>query len=355
MSAGATGAGEGKAVGVGCASPRNGSGFADAERRLVLPWQHQHVDLGQVREFYDRISAPFAGRHRAAFERDFLHQRAAGGLNDIAVDLVPYAVRIDHQPGILPGDDAGHADVAGCLVDGDVGNPGRPRGAVAGKLAVNVQCIGKTAAADDIALGFRFPPYRARLPAGAFGDRVDEIDRALVFQVAQAVLDRIDAGLRREFVDIGFMRERIGQRRDATKPGGAHDRRHVVRHHAHILVVVRRDRGAVAHLEYDMLRGNPPREQQRQGRRAVGGIACGKVVSSNTAIGVESTIDVHQLGGALRLPGVLLLARQLHADRTADRARQQQRIRSDVIGAVAAIAAGGFHPNDVDVRFRPFD
>ena len=45
---------------------------------------------------------------------------------------------------------------------------------------------------------------------------------------------------------------------------------------------------------------------------------------------------------------MLLFARQLHADRSADRARQQHRIGGDVVGAVAAIAAGGFHPDHVD-------
>ena len=91
------------------------------------PRQHQHVDLGHVRKFDDRVGAPFAARHRIAVERDLLHQRAAGRLDHVAVDLVAHAVRIDHQAGILPGHHARHADIAGRLVDGDVGDPGRPR------------------------------------------------------------------------------------------------------------------------------------------------------------------------------------------------------------------------------------
>ena len=39
---------------------RHRSGLADAERRLVLPRQHQHVDLGHVGEFDDGVGAPFA-------------------------------------------------------------------------------------------------------------------------------------------------------------------------------------------------------------------------------------------------------------------------------------------------------
>ena len=110
---------------------RDGSGLADAERRLVLPRQHQHVDLGHLGEFDDGVGAPFARRHGGAVERHFLHQRAAGRLDDVAVDLVADAVRIDHQAGILPGDHARHADIAGRLVDGDVGDPRRPRRAIA--------------------------------------------------------------------------------------------------------------------------------------------------------------------------------------------------------------------------------
>ena len=157
---------------------RHRCGLADAERRLVLPRQHQHVDLGHVGEFDDGVGAPFACRHRGAVERDFLHQRAAGGLDDVAVDLVPHAVRIDHQAGILSGDHARHADIAGRLVDGDVGDPGRPRRAVAGKLAVHVERIGKAAPAHDVAFGHRLLPHRPWLPAGAFGHGVDEVDRA---------------------------------------------------------------------------------------------------------------------------------------------------------------------------------
>ena len=40
-------------------STRHRSGFADTERRLILTRQHQHVDLGNIRKFDDRVSAPF--------------------------------------------------------------------------------------------------------------------------------------------------------------------------------------------------------------------------------------------------------------------------------------------------------
>ena len=125
-----------------------------------------------------------------------------------------------------------------------------------------------------------------------------------------------------------------------------------MRHHAHRLIVVRRDRGAVAHFEHIGSRRNRTRQQQRQRRRVVGGIARGKIIAGDTAVGAQSALHVDQLCRALRLPGVLLLAAQLHPDGTADRARQQHGIGGNVVGAVAAVATGGFHPDHVDFAVR---
>ena len=94
------------------------------------------------------------------------------------MDLVADAVGIDHQAGILAGHHAGHADIARRLVDRDVGNPGRPRGAIARKLAVDIERVGKAAPAHDVTFGNRLFPGRARGPAGTLGDSLDQIDRA---------------------------------------------------------------------------------------------------------------------------------------------------------------------------------
>ena len=125
-----------------------------------------------------------------------------------------------------------------------------------------------------------------------------------------------------------------------------------MRHHAHGVVIVGRDRGAVAHLEHGGDRRDRAGQQQRQCRRAVRGIARGEIVTGDAAVGVQPAVDVHQLRGALRLPGVLLFARQLHPHRAADRARQQHRIRRHIVGAVAAVAAGGLQPDHVDFAVR---
>jgi len=152
---------------------RDGRGFADAHRRLVLSRQHQDVDLRNVRKFDDRVGAPFSAGHRSAIERHLFHQRAAGRLDNVAVDLVAHAVRIDHQPGILPRHDTRHADVAGGFVDGDVGNPGRPRRGFAGKRSVDIERVGKSAPAHDVTFSDRLIPDRARRPVRAVGDGID--------------------------------------------------------------------------------------------------------------------------------------------------------------------------------------
>ncbi len=126
-----------------------------------------------------------------------------------------------------------------------------------------------------------------------------------------------------------------------------------MRCHAQIVVVVRRDRGAVAHLENGRRVRDGAGEQQRQRRRAVRWIAGGEVVSCDAAVGVQSAIDVHQLRGALGLPRVFLFARELHANGTADRAGQQYGVGRNVVGAVAAVAASGFQPDHFDFGFAP--
>ncbi len=126
-----------------------------------------------------------------------------------------------------------------------------------------------------------------------------------------------------------------------------------MRDHAQVVVIVGRDCGAIAHLG-DLRRwGNRPGQKQRQRRRAVGRIAGREIVSCDAAIGIQPALDIDQLRGALRLPDVLLLARQLHANRASDRARQKHRVGRNVVGAVAAVAAGRFHPDNLDLGFRP--
>ena len=89
-------------------------------------------------------------------------------------------------------------------------------------------------------------------------------------------------------------------------------------YHADVLVVVGRDRGAVAHVEHGRDRRDCSCEQQRQDRGTVGRIARRKIVTRDASIGVQPAFDVHQLRRALWLPGVLLFSRQLDPNRAAN-------------------------------------
>ena len=60
----------------------------------------------------------------------------------------------------------------------------------------------------------------------------------------------------------------------------------------------------------------------RQRLGAAGEAFGGELIAGDAAVAVEAAAHVHQLGGALGLPALLLLARQLHPDRAADRLRQ---------------------------------
>lgn len=88
-------------------------------------------------------------------------------------------------------------------------------------------------------------------------------------------------------IDHAFMRKGIGQRRDATQPGGAHQRRHVVADDAPVQVAIGRRGGAVAHFQRAGFGGNRAGQQQRQQRRVVGRVANGEVHRQQVAIGVD--------------------------------------------------------------------
>ena len=78
-----------------------------------------------------------------------------------------------------------------------------------------------------------------RLPFGSCGDLLDEISPAGVLEITQAVGDRIDAGLRRQLINVRFVGEGVGQGRHAPEPGSTRDWRHVVDDHAMIGEIAR--------------------------------------------------------------------------------------------------------------------
>ena len=324
--------------------------LARAQRRLARPRHHQHLDDRHLAKTQDRVGAPFARDRqvRLRVDRQRLLQCARSRLQHVAVDLVLHAGRVDHQSGVVADDDAADVDLSRVAIHFDIGDPCSPRGAEARKLAVHVACVREPLALEKIAFDRLLLRPGVREPTGARGGRTHQFAGAFVVQMPKPERHRIGLRRRRKLVDVRLVRERVRQRRDAAQPRRAQDRRHVVGDDAQVGVVVGRHRGAITHLVGVRIGLDGAGQQQRERRRAVARVRGLEVVCDRAAFGIEPAVDLHQLRCALRLPQMLLLARELHAHRRADCARKQRRIGRHVIGAVAAVAAGGFHADDVD-------
>ncbi len=336
----------------------HGRGLARAHGRLVLPGHVHDLDDRHLAKAQDGVAAPFARVHGLCdrVEAHLLLERAAGGLHHVAMHLVLDTGRVDHEAGVVPHDHAAHMHLAGLLVDLDIGHPGGPGGAEAGPLAVDVARIGKALALHPVAFGalqFAGAGHTrsgVREPAGLIRRGLHEFGRARVAQELQAERHRVHSGGGGQLVHIGFVREGVGQGRHAAQPRGAHDGRHVVDGHAQVLVVVGRARRAVAHLVGLGHGLDAAREQQGQRGCAVRRVRGLEIVGRHRAICVEPAAHLHELGRALGLPQVLLLARELHAHGRAHGTREQRGVGRDVVGAVAAVAARGLHADEVDVH-----
>ena len=269
--------------------------------------------------------------------------------------LVFDARGVDRQPRIVADDHAPHMHLAGLAIDLDVGYPRRPGRAEARPFAVHVARIREALAEQDVAalaqsaIGVFLRPG-THAPAGFLRGRLHQLDSTRIAQMAQPELHRIDAGGRRQLVDVRLVRERVRQRRHPAQPRRANHRRHVVDLDAQVVDRIRRTRRAVAHFIGMRNRFDGARQQQRERRRSVGGVGGFEVIRSDAAIGEQAAVDLHQLRRALRLPRMLLLARELHPHRRTDRTRQQRSIGGYVVGTVAAIATRGFHANDIDLH-----
>ena len=244
---------------------------------------------------------------------------------------------------------------AGLAIDLDIGHPRCPCRAEARPFAVHVARIREALTKEDVAalaqaaIGV-FLRAGAHAPAGFLRGRLHQLDGAWIVQMAEAKLHRVDTGGCRQLVDVRLVRERTRKRRHAAQPRRAHDRRHVVDLDAQVVVGIRRARRAIAHFVRLRNRLDGPREQQGERRGTVGRVRSLEVIGRNRTIGKQPAVDLHQLRCALRLPRVFLLACELHPHRRADRTRQQRGIAGHVVGAVAAVTAGRFHANHVDLH-----
>src|SRR5262249_41647002 len=92
-------------VGKRC-SDRCASRLARANQRLLWPVDQLYVDLGHTREPQDRIARPVHAQDARAVEHHLFHQCPANRLQDTALDLSAYAVRIDDLPAIMRAGDS---------------------------------------------------------------------------------------------------------------------------------------------------------------------------------------------------------------------------------------------------------
>ena len=116
--------------------------------------------------------------------------------------------------------------------------------------------------------------------------------------------------------------------------------------------MVGRHRRAVSHRGNGGHGWHHTRQQQRQGGGVVGREAGGEIIRDYGARRIQPATHVHHLGGAFWLPGMLLLAGELHPHRAAGGAGEQGGVGSHVIGAVAAVAASRFLPHHLDAVLR---
>ena len=323
--------------------------LARPQRGLIGSRHVHHLDHRHFAETENRVAAPLLAGDRAGL-RVGLHpllQGAAGGLQDIAMHLMLHALRVHHQARVMADHHAFDMHLTGGLVHFHIGHPGRPGRAKARPFAVHIARIGKALPLQPLALRCLLLGLGVGPPLGALGGGLHQFTRARVGQQAQAKGHRVLACCRGQFVNVAFMGKRIRQCRHAPQPGGAQDGRHVVDGDAQIAVVIRRTRGAVAHLVGLGQRLDGACQQQRQGGRAIGGVGRLKIVAHRLAIGLQAATHLHPLRGALGLPQMLLLTRQLDAHRRAHGLGQQGGIGCHVVGAVAAIAACGLHAHHV--------
>src|SRR5207237_10835696 len=79
-------------------------------------------DRGHLREPQDGIALPFDACHGGPVPLQLLDQRAAHGLDDVAVDLVAQPVRVDDLAAVMRHEEALDADLAGAPVQLDIGH-----------------------------------------------------------------------------------------------------------------------------------------------------------------------------------------------------------------------------------------
>src|SRR5690606_40351874 len=83
----------------------------------------------------------------------------------------------------------------------------------------------------------------------------------------------------------------------------------------------------------------------------VGRVMGAELVMPQIALRIYRALHVHQLGSTLGFPAMFLLAAQLHTYRHTGELRQQERVGTNVIRPIAAIAADRLQTDNLYLRF----
>src|SRR5262249_16689050 len=246
---------------------RTDRGLAGAGGRQLGMVDRHHLDrfrsLGDVE---DRIGHPVDAGHVLSVELDFLPERAAHALHDVALDGVLEPIGVDDLPAVMGNGELACPDLSARAVDIDLGHD-RAAGAVA--LGIG------DAAAGHLVAGLVLARRGPRLPSGFFGGGLDHRDVARVLDVTQAELDGIEVERRRHLVherlagEMDLRSNRIAQMRAAQRRAALEQRRNGLPRHALVgeLVGLGRDAEAVGGFE---LGAAQLARQRVLGRAAVG-------------------------------------------------------------------------------------
>src|SRR4029078_7459317 len=165
-----------------------GGGFARTPGFLGWPVDQFDHDLRHLREFEDRIALPVEAGDLRTGELHFLHQCAANGLDDVALDLVLQTVGIDYLTAVVTDVELRHSDAASRAVNFDLGDRANIG---AHQLVFRVA---DAASLYDVAAG-RFFRRGTFLPLGPLRHPAEHLDPALVgwVEIFQTEFQRVGA------------------------------------------------------------------------------------------------------------------------------------------------------------------
>src|SRR6266480_4070825 len=194
---------EGTIAAVGSPAP-HGRSFGRSMRSMTI---------SHLREPQDGIALPVEACHGGPVPLQVLDQRAAHGLDDVAVDLVAQPVGVDDLAAVMRHEEALDADLARTPVHLDIGHGAD---VCAHELVLDV---GHSASLRGLAC--TAARAGARRPPGELAQPLHQFQAARIFQIAQAGFERIGAGGRRQLVEEALVAEAVLQPAPGATPPSA--------------------------------------------------------------------------------------------------------------------------------------